>query len=185
MPCFSIIFKLKSRKFFRKIRTAFGEINRQHQRFWLFVKSLKKYVQKNIKVTDVCRFLWGVWFYTQLAGAVEYTNASLQRGKTPPTNKCLGYDIKQSDGKDPALKIWRMWSTFSLLPGSLWSRVIASDRVLSMGQKELFNYLNCVQTNDRCLIELLVIHSNTWNHLTACKKLSSGSFKNVVNKMYL
>ena len=25
---------------------------------------------------------------------------------------------------------------------------------------------NCVETNDWCLIEILVIHSNTWNQLT-------------------
>ena len=29
---------------------------------------------------------------------------------------------------------------------------------------------NCVETNDWCLIELLVIHGNTWNHLTVCKQ---------------
>ena len=29
---------------------------------------------------------------------------------------------------------------------------------------------NSVLTNGRCLIELLVIHSNTWNHLTLYKK---------------
>ena len=29
-----------------------------------------------------------------------------------------------------------------------------------------------------------MIHSNTWNHLTVCKKVSLGSFKNVI-KIYL
>ena len=40
------------------------------------------------------------------------------------------------------LKLWEMWSTPSLpsLPGLLWLRVVAPDRVLSMGQIEL----NCV-----------------------------------------
>ena len=40
------------------------------------------------------------------------------------------------------LELWGMWSTSSLtsLQGSLWGRVIAPDRVLSMGQIEL----NCV-----------------------------------------
>ena len=37
------------------------------------------------------------------------------------------------------LEFWGMWSTFSLLslPGPLWPRVVAPDRVLSMGQIEL------------------------------------------------
>ena len=54
-----------------------------------------------------------------------------------PTNECPAYDTKQSDCEVPG-----MWSTSSLpsLPGPLWPRVVASDRVLSMGQIEL----NCV-----------------------------------------
>ena len=37
------------------------------------------------------------------------------------------------------LDLWRMWSTPTLpsLPGPQWPRVIAPDRVLSMGQMEL------------------------------------------------
>ena len=31
----------------------------------------------------------------------------------------------------------------------------------------------------------LVIQSNTWNHLIVCKKMSLGSFQNVINKMCL
>ena len=31
--------------------------------------------------------------------------------------------------------------------------------------------------------ELLVIYSNIWNHLTVCKRMSLGLFKNVMNKM--
>ena len=42
-----------------------------------------------------------------------------------------------------------------------------------------------MQTNDWCLIELLVIHNNTWNYLTVSKRMSLGSFKNVINKMCL
>ena len=36
-------------------------------------------------------------------------------------------------------------------------------------------------------VKLLLLHSNTWNHLTVWhkKKMSSGSFKNVINKMCL
>ena len=34
-------------------------------------------------------------------------------------------------------------------------------------------------------IELLVIYSNTWNHLIEYKKISSGLLKNVVKKICL
>ena len=48
-----------------------------------------------------------------------------------------GYDTKQSDGEASGMQ-----STHSLpsLPGSLWIRVVAPNRVLFMGQIEL----NCV-----------------------------------------
>ena len=67
--------------------------------------------------------------------------ASLQRGKTPP-NKCPRYDTKQSDGEALVMQeLWRIGSTLSMpsLPGPLWSRVVASETVLSMSQKELFD----------------------------------------------
>ena len=56
-----------------------------------------------------------------------------------------------------------MWSipSLPLLPCPVLPGEVAPDKVLSMGQIELFR----VQTND-CLIELFVIHRNTWNHLT-------------------
>ena len=53
------------------------------------------------------------------------------------------YDTKQSDGEVPVmLELWGMRSTSSLpsLPGPLWLRLVAPDRVPSMGQIEL----NCV-----------------------------------------
>ena len=48
----------------------------------------------------------------------------------------LIYDAKQSDGEAPV-----MWSTSLLpsIPGPLWSDVVAPDRVLSLGQLELFD----------------------------------------------
>ncbi len=49
---------------------------------------------------------------------------------------------KQSDYEVPIiLELWGMRSTPSLpsLQGSLWPRVVAPDRVLSMGQIELFD----------------------------------------------
>ena len=32
--------------------------------------------------------------------------------------------------------------------------------------------------------ELLLLHSSTWNYLTVCKRMSLGSFKNVIYKMF-
>ena len=51
--------------------------------------------------------------------------------------------LKKSDGEVLVmLELWGMWSAPSLplLSGRLWPRMVASDRVLSMGQIEL----NCV-----------------------------------------
>ena len=66
----------------------------------------------------------------------------LQRGKTPP-NECPGYDTKQSDGEASVmLMLWGMWSTplLPLLLGPFRPRMVAPDRVLSMGKIKL----NCV-----------------------------------------
>ena len=60
-----------------------------------------------------------------------------------PTNKCSGYDMKQSDGEVPVmLELWGMRSAplLPLLLGPLWPEVVAPDRVLSINQMEL----NCV-----------------------------------------
>ena len=56
-------------------------------------------------------------------------------------NECPKYDIKNSDGEAPALELWGMWSTSSLpsLTGPLWLGVVAPDRVLYMGQIEMFD----------------------------------------------
>ena len=64
----------------------------------------------------------------------------LCRGVRPSPNKCLRYDSKQSNGEVPVmLEIWGIQSTPSLtsLPGPLCPRVVAPDRVLSIGQIEL------------------------------------------------
>ena len=69
----------------------------------------------------------------------RYTNCTSAEGNDTP-NECPDYDTKQSDSEVPVmLELWGMQST-SLLPslqGLLWSRVIAPDRVLAMGQIEL------------------------------------------------
>ena len=64
----------------------------------------------------------------------------MQRGKTPPDNECPGYDNKQSNDEAPVmLKLWEKQSTPSLpsLPDLFLARVIAPDRVITMGQIEL------------------------------------------------
>ena len=70
--------------------------------------------------------LFHIPWMTQSAGAVKYTDSILLSGKTPPKGVL-----------DMTLTI-----TLSLpfLPGSLWPGVVALDRILSIGQKEL----NCV-----------------------------------------
>ena len=70
---------------------------------------------------------------------LQYTlTASLQRSKTPPMS--VLYMTLNNHGEAPVmLKLKGMQSTPSLLllPGSLWPGVVASDRVLSIGQIEL------------------------------------------------
>ena len=39
-----------------------------------------------------------------------------------------------------------------------------------------------MQTNDEYQIKLLVLDRNTCDHLTGCKQMSSGLFKNVIYK---
>ena len=51
----------------------------------------------------------------QSAGAVEYTDCFSAEGQDP-SNECLGYDTKQSDGEIPVmLELWGMQSTPLLL----------------------------------------------------------------------
>ena len=79
-----------------------------------------------------------------------------------------------------------MWSapSLSLLTGPPWPRVVVLIWVPFIGQIELFYHLNCVQKNDWSQIELLVLHSNIWNHLTVCKQIGPGFF-NMSTTSYL
>ena len=104
----------------------------------------------------------------------------LPRNGVNPT-PCLEYDIKPSDGKAPALVIWRMLSTPSLLflPGPLWPGVVVPDRVLSRGQIEQTMCANkWLISNCDCYIAIL-------ETIYLCAKKSWGSFKNVIYKMCL
>ena len=64
---------------------------------------------------------------------------------------------------------------FPLLPSLLEPNMVAPERVLSMGQIEQTVF---IQMTD---VRLWLLYNNTWNHLTVCKKKSSGSFKNVIH----
>ena len=122
---------------------------------------------------------------TELAGTVVYTDCISVEGY-PLFNECSGYDIKPSDGEAPVmLEIWEIWSTLSLTLhlGPLWPKVVVPDSPIYGSNKWfMLNWIiwnrtvwpfNCVLSNEWCLIELLIIHSNTWNHLTMCKTMSN------------
>ena len=91
----------------------------------------------------------------------------LCRGVRPPPNDYPWYDTKQSDGEVLImLKLWRIRSTRSLplLPCPLWPRMVAPDRVLSMGWKEL-NYrlfLNWIAWI-RCVLNFTLQIWTVWN----------------------
>ena len=77
----------------------------------------------------------------QPAGEVEYTNCVSAEELDFP-NEYPAYDTKQSDSEAPVkLELWGLQSTPSLLSlsGPFWPWVVAPDRVLSMGQIELFD----------------------------------------------
>ena len=57
------------------------------------------------------------------------------RGVRLAIDECPGYDTKQSDGKAPVMLELLLPS----LPGPLWPRVVAPDRVISMGQIKLLD----------------------------------------------
>ena len=77
--------------------------------------------------------------------------------------ECPGYDIKLSDGEAPALVIVE-YPFLAIAPGPLWLRVVAPDRVLSVGH---IKWTVCKQRTD---VKLWLLYSNAWDHLTVCKK---------------
>ena len=78
---------------------------------------------------------------TKLAGAVEYINYISAEGldSTPPTGIPDMTLIKQCDYEAAVmLELWESTPWSPLFSGPLWPRVVAPERVLSMGQMELF-----------------------------------------------
>ena len=70
----------------------------------------------------------------QSACAAKYTDCISAEGWDSP-KQCPAYYIKQSDNEASGmLEFWGMQRTLflPLFPGSLWSGVLASDKVLSM-----------------------------------------------------
>ena len=72
-------------------------------------------------------------------GLLNTPTAYLERGETPPQTSVL--HMTQNNliiWGSVMLELWGMWSTLSLssLPGSLWLGLVASDKVLFMGQIE-------------------------------------------------
>ena len=101
----------------------------------------------------------------QLAGAIKYIDCISAEGQESP-NECPGYDTKQSDGKVLVvleLRGIQITPSQPFLPGPLWPRVVAPERVLTMTQIEVC-HLNWVQTNYLCLIELLEIELFVWSY---------------------
>ena len=81
----------------------------------------------------------------------------------------MSNDTKLSDGEAQALEILEMWGIPLLLllsgpdPG-----LVAPERILSMGQ---IVQTVCKQTTG---VKLSLLYTNTWNHLTVCKKRVQG-----------
>ena len=78
---------------------------------------------------------------TQSAGAAEYTDCIFEDEWNYP-NECLWYDSIQSDGDvSVMLELWETQSipSLQLILRPLCPRVLAPNRVLFMGQIELFD----------------------------------------------
>ena len=96
-------------------------------------------------------------------------SVSLQKGKTL-SNKCPGYNTKQSDGEVPImLELWGMQSIPLLpsLPFPLWLRVVATDRVLSMRILEVncVLMLNWIAWNKTIFDIVLKLNWNVWKRI--------------------
>ena len=98
-----------------------------------------KYENKYVQLTTYF-IAWANWIkkkkntwlnHSQISCGCRIHRLHICWGVRHPPQKCPGYD-----GEAPVtLKLWEMRSTSSLpsLPGPLWPRVLAPDRVLSVG----------------------------------------------------
>ena len=95
---------------------------------------------KILKFDDIDKWYMHRLELAQSAKAVEYTDCISAEEYT--LNECPGYDTKKSDGEASVMLElcgMRNPSTLPSLPGPLLSGVVAPDRVLSMGQIDLFH----------------------------------------------
>ena len=103
-----------------------------------------------------------------------------------PLIECSEYGIKQIDGEALVLlELLGMGSTSSLplLPVPFWPGMVAApDKGLIYGSNRYVWSFNC--GNKLLMFNWISIHINTWNYLTVCKRMSLGSFKNIISKMF-
>ena len=88
--------------------------------------------------------MWGSIgvYHVPASPTVSCMSAGADEGSDSRHHKCSGYGTKQSEAETPImLELWGLWSTISLpsLPSPLWPGVVVPDRVLSLGQIELFD----------------------------------------------
>ena len=85
--------------------------------------------------------------YSSLGWGCTIHRLHLCRGVRTPSTDVFVYDIKLSDGDDPTLEIWRMWSTplLPLLPRHQWPDVIEPKGPIDGSNRTI-----CLQTNDWC-----------------------------------
>ena len=122
----------------------------------------------------------------QSAGEVEYTNCISTVLRHP--NECPDYDVEQSEaqsakaveyvdwisaeGYDPTITSV-LFTTLNhfivIVHRSTLTRSGSTGLSPIPGSKRTVWPFKCVQTNDWCIIDLIVIHSNTWNHSTVYK----------------
>ena len=74
----------------------------------------------------------------QSAGAIEYTDCFSAEGKDPPLRRVFWYDSKQSDGEAPESGVTLHCQPFHVHSDPEW--FVAPNRVLSIGQIELFDF---------------------------------------------
>ena len=82
----------------------------------------------------------------QPAGAVEHTDYKSAEGLDTTFNECPTYDMKQSDVEALVLEIWGNIDYPFIVLAPFKQGVVAPDRILFIGQIELFDHLTCANT---------------------------------------